>query len=122
MRIVIALVALIIPFAAASLPIENKWRLQFSGNARSDGIVSLVITPKDGDPSHVNVPVRAGTRENNVARAVRDALRSAIGKDYKVEVDDGEDVLVKRRLGRQRFSVSVASITVRGVRVNLDQE
>jgi hypothetical protein len=49
-------------------------------------------------------------------------LREAIGADYKVERDDGEDVLVKRRLGRDRFNVTVVSNSIRGVRLNLDQE
>jgi hypothetical protein len=53
---------------------------------------------------------------------VRDALREAVGDDFKVEVDDGEDVLVKRRWGRPRFNVSLDSSDVGGVRLNLDQE
>lgn len=114
--------ALLLPMLGLAAPIENKWRLQFSGNARSDGDVVLSVTPKDGTASTITIPIRAGTRENNVARAVRDALRQAIGADYKIEVDDGEDVLVKRRYGRPRFNVTVVAIQVRGVRINLDQE
>ena len=118
----LALLFALLPALVAAMPIENKWRLQFSGNARSDGTLVLALTPKGGAATTVPIALRAGTRENNVARAVRDALRSAIGTDYRVEVDDGEDVLVKRRLGRTRFNVSVISNDVRGVRLNLDQE
>lgn len=103
-------------------PIENKWRLQFSGNAESSGALVLAFTPKDGAATEVDVEVERGTSENGVARRVRDVLRDAIGEDYRVEVDDGEDVLVKRRLGRPRFNVTVVSNSVTGVRLNLDQE
>src|SRR5690606_3000715 len=66
--------------------------------------------------------IAAGTSENGVARAVRDALRTAVGHDYDVELDDGEDVLLNRRLFRRRFEVRIESNGVRGVRVNRDQE
>ena len=118
----IALALLLVPAWLSAAPLENKWRLQFSGSARSDGVLVLAITPKDGDTETVEIPVADGTRENRVARTVRDALRAAIGDDFKVEVDDGEDVLVKRRFGRPRFNVTVVSNSIRNVRLNLDQE
>jgi len=125
MRLVIVAFAAL-ALAASSLlhaaPLENKWRLQFSGNARSDGTLVLAITPSGGAPVTVPIEVASGTRENMVAKRVVDVLREAIGTDYKVERDDGEDVLVKRRLGRDRFNVTVVSNSIRGVRLNLDQE
>jgi hypothetical protein len=118
----LVLLALFLPLTTLAAPLENKWRLQFSGGARSAGVVALAITPKDQATINVEVPIEAGTGENAVARRVRDGLREAIGKDFKVEIDDGEDVLVKRRLGRPRFNVEVTQISAAGVRVNLDQE
>lgn len=116
-----ALLALL-PALASALPLENKWRLQFSGNAESAGEVVLAITPRGRDAIEVRIAIAEGTSENGVARAVRDGLRAAIGEDFKVETDDGEDVLVKRRLGRPRFNVTTVEITAGGVRLNLDQE
>lgn len=121
-RIVVACLLAVLPWAVMGQPLENKWRLQFSGNAESSGTLVLVVTPKDADARRVEVAISEGTRENRVARTVRNALRDAIGDDFTVEVDDGEDVLVKRRWGRPRFNVSVASNDVDGVRLNLDQE
>lgn len=57
-----------------------------------------------------------------MAKNVRHALNTAIGGDSRIEVDDGEDVLVKRRFGRPRFNVTVVSNSIRGVRLNLDHE
>ena len=109
--------------AVASAALENKWRLQFSGNAESGGTIVLAIDPWGRPPAvQVQAHIVAGTSENGVARAVRDALRAAVGKDYDVELDDGEDVLIHRRLFRRRFEVRVEANDVRGVRINRDQE
>jgi len=109
--------------ALSATAAENKWRMQFSGNAESDGAVEVTITPNgDNPPVVVSIPVTKGTSENGVAKAVRDGLRAGLPKGYKVERDDGEDVLVKRRMGTARFTLEVTGNTVKGVRVNLDQE
>ena len=120
--LVLALViALSPPPARAAL--ENKWRLQFSGNAESAGTIVVALDPWGRRPPvRVEVEIAAGTTENGVARAVRDALRAAAGRDYDIEVDDGEDVLVNRRLFRRRFEVRIEANDVRGVRINRDQE
>lgn len=122
MRLILLLGLLLYASLAHAAPIENKWRLQFSGNAESSGELVLAFTPKDGTATEVRIEVEHRTSENGVARRVRDVLREAIGEDYRVEVDDGEDVLVKRRWGRPRFNVSVVSNSIKGVRLNLDQE
>ena len=122
MRLILPTFLLLLAGIAQAAPIENKWRLQFSGNAESSGELVLAFTPKDGAATEVRVEVEHRTSENGVARRVRDALREAIGENYRIEVDDGEDVLVKRRWGRPRFNVSLVSNSVEGVRLNLDQE
>ncbi len=122
MRLILPTFLLLFAGVAQAAPIENKWRLQFSGNAESSGELVLAFTPKDGAATEVRVEVEHRTSENGVARRVRDVLREAIGEDYRVEVDDGEDVLVKRRLGRPRFNVTLVNNSVEGVRLNLDQE
>ena len=87
---------------------SNKWRLQMSGHAKVDGEIELSFTPKGGTASSVVVPVAKGTGENAAARLVRDTLKATFGKDvYKVETDDGEDVLVKKGRGERTFSVSI---------------
>ena len=94
------------------------------GLARTaDGQIVLHITPKDGTPQVVTVPVSRGTGENAVARTIRDALRAQLGtKAFTVETDDGEDVLVKRRGKTPDFAMKIAENTVKGVRLNLDKE
>lgn len=111
---------------AASLPSvaldSNKWRLQCSGGANSDGTITLRVTPKGGAPTEIAVAIKDRSGENAVARAIRDAIKAQAGDRYQVETDDGEDVLVKKRGRQPDFEIVVVSNTVKGVRVNSDRE
>ena len=102
---------------------SNKWRLECSGNAESDGQVVLHITPERAERQVVTIAISKGTGENAVARAIRDGLRAQLDdKGFKVETDDGEDVLVKRKGRTPDFAFSVAENTVKGLRLNPDKE
>lgn len=107
---------------AVAAGVQNKWRLEFSGNAESDGRIVLELSPGQGEPQRATVDIRKGRSENGVARDVRDALKAQAGQRYTVEVDDGEDVLVKKRRGEHDFVVTVVENTVDGVRLNIDAE
>ena len=102
---------------------SNKWRLQFSGSARSEGVITLQFTPKGGLPFRTETSIAKGTGENAVAKAVVESLRAQLPKDgYHVERDDGEDVLVKKRRGVSDFDIEVLSNTVENVRIRPDRE
>lgn len=101
---------------------DNKWRLEFSGNAESAGRIVLQLVPEEGEPVAATVEIRKRRSENCVARDVRDGLRAAVGKRFKVEVDDGEDVLVKKGRGERNFPVTIIENNVKGVRIKLDRE
>lgn len=102
---------------------SNKWRLQFSGGADSDGVITMTILPKDGLPITVTASIEDGRGENDVAKDVVAALKAQLPEDqFHVERDDGEDVLVKKRFGAADFGIEVVSNTVKGVRINPDRE
>jgi hypothetical protein len=102
---------------------SNKWRLQFSGGAESDGVIVLKLTPVGGEPMTVEVAVSKGTGENAVAKAVVEACREQLPKEaFHVERDDGEDVLLKKHHGAADFDIEVVSNTVKDVRINRDRE
>lgn len=107
---------------AAAATDSNKWRLQCSGGAESDGVIGLRLVPKDGEPIEVAVTIARGTGENAVARAIRDALQAQASARYRSEVDDGEDVLVKKRGGQPDFELVVYANTVKGVRIGRERE
>jgi len=102
---------------------SNKWRLQFSGKADSDGVITITVHPKGGEPITTAIAVENNTGENAVAKTVVKGLEANLPKDgYHVERDDGEDVLVKKRHGAANFDLTIDSNTVKGVRINRDRE
>ncbi len=115
--------ALLVATLAAQASPSNKWRLQFSGGADSDGTIVLRITPKGGTPIEASIDVEDGTGENAVAKTVVKGLKAQLPEDgYHVERDDGEDVLIKKRHGAADFDLEIVSNTVKGVRINPDRE
>jgi hypothetical protein len=119
------LLAIALAFAATAAwadGVHNKWRLEFSGNAESDGRIELLVSPSRGEPVRVAAQVAEGVGENDVARIVRSALQAQAGRLYNVEDDDGEDVLVKKKDGERDFVITVVSNSVRGVRIGVDSE
>lgn len=118
-----ATLTLLVASSIAMASTSNKWRLQFSGGARSDGSIVLEFAPIGGEPLRVEISVTGGTSENHVAKVVTKQLRESLPEDaYHVERDDGEDVLVKKRHGAANFAITVVSNTVKHVRINLDRE
>lgn len=107
-----------LPAAAAG---SNKWRLEFSGAAESAGELVFEIVPAGEAPVRVTVAIERNDGENRVARKVKSAIDRQAGRWVDAELDDGEDVLVKRRFFR-RFSIALVSSTVKDVRIGFDRE
>jgi len=101
---------------------NNKWRLQCSGGADSDGRIVLELTPTQGEPMRATVEIHKGRGENAVAQDINKALRAQVGARYNVEVDDGEDVLVKKKRGEHDFMLTIVENSVQGVRLNPGEE
>jgi hypothetical protein len=102
---------------------SNKWRLQFSGNAESDGEIVLKLIPKEGEPVQTTTPIKKGTSENNVAKELVKSLKAQLDKKvYHVERDDGEDVLVKKKYGAKDFGIEIVALTVKNVRISPRKE
>lgn len=117
------LVALLSPALVVEAKPSNKWRVEFSGGADSDGTVVLLITPEGGTPIEASIEVKDGTSENHVAKTVVQGLKAQLPEDgYHVERDDGEDVLIKKRHGTADFDLEVVSNTVKGVRIHPERE
>ena len=105
-----------------ALHYSNKWRLQVSEGANNDGVMHFRVTPKDQPPIDVRVQLKDGRGEDGCSRDIRDAFKAALDTNsYKVELDDGEDVLVKVRSG-PTFAIELVESTVKGTRINFDRE
>lgn len=107
---------------APKLKYSNKWRIEVKEGSNNDGVLRFRVTPEAEAPVDVVVELRKGRSENGVARDVRDAFRAALDKKrFKVEGDDFEDVLVKKRKG-PNFSIELVESTVKGTRIDLERE
>ena len=107
---------------AAALRYSNKWRIQVSEGANNDGVMRFRVTPQGGTPIDVPVTLKDGRGEDGCARDVRDAFKKSLdSKVFNIDLDDGEDVLVKKRKGPD-FALELVESTVEGTRVNLDRE
>lgn len=101
---------------------SNKWRIEVSESAKSDGTMLFRVTPKEGTPVDVTVSIKDGRGENNIAKDIRDAFKSALDpKSFHTETDDGEDVLLKKKKGPD-FALVLVESTVESVRLNIEKE
>jgi hypothetical protein len=111
-----------IAFADAS-PTSNKWRIELSGQALTTGDLVFRVTPSQGDATDVAVNIKSGRAENNVAKDVRDALAAKLSPQrYSVEVDDGEDVLIKKKEGQPDFALELLEANVQNVTIKVEGE
>ena len=102
--------------------LSNKWRVEVSESAKSDGTILFRVTPKDGTPVEVTVSIKDGRGENNIAKDIRDAFKAALDpKSFHTETDDGEDVLLKKKKGPD-FALVLVESTVEAVRLNIEKE
>ncbi len=115
-RGVLMVAGMLLAFAAQA-GFSNKWRLKVDGHASSAGTIQLIITPEGGTARQVEIPVAKDLHENHVARLIRDALKAALGKGYHVEIDDGEDVLVKRKGSHPKLDIVIAGNSAQGITV-----
>jgi hypothetical protein len=108
---------------ADNAPTANKWRIELDGQALSTGDLQFRVTPRQGDPVEVVATIRSGRAENNVARDVRDAFAAKLSPDrWSVEVDDGEDILIKKKDGQPDFALEFVDSNVRNVSVKVEGE
>ena len=102
---------------------SNKWRIELSGQALTTGELVFRVTPSQGEATDISVNVRSGRAENNVAKDVRDAFAAKLSPQrYSVEVDDGEDILIKKKEGQPDFALELIEAGVQNVSIKIEGE
>lgn len=102
---------------------SNKWRIEMSGQALTTGDIIFRVTPRQGEAVDVSVGIKSGRDENNVAKDVRDALAAKLSPDrYTIEVDDGEDILIKKKEGQPDFALELIESNVQNVSIKVEGE
>jgi hypothetical protein len=121
--------ALVSSFMLAALALAdapasaNKWRIELSGQALTTGELVFRVTPRQGEATDVSVNIRSGRAENNVAKDVRDAFAAKLSPErYSVEVDDGEDILIKKKEGQPDFALELVDADVQNVSIKIEGE
>ena len=108
---------------ARTLSYSNAWRIEVSEGANSDGEFVFNVTPKGAATQVITVKIDDGTSEDHVARVIKRAFEKQLDTSkYDIEMDDGEDVLVKKDLTEPVFSLVIVSSTVKSVRLRLQKE
>lgn len=108
---------------AGTAPTANKWRIELDGQALTTGDIVFRVTPRQGEAIDITANIRSGRAENNVAKDVRDALAAKLSPDrYSVEVDDGEDILVKKKEGQPDFALELVEANVQNVSIKVEGE
>jgi hypothetical protein len=116
------------PTAAPTAPTEklsytDDYRISVDDDANSDGEIVFRVTKKDGTARDVTVAIKKGTNENSVARAIKKAFVEQLGtKDYNIEMEDGENVIIERSGGKGDTSLVLVSNSVKNVDVKVHRD
>lgn len=109
--------------SADASPTSNKWRIELDGQALTTGQILFRVTPRQGEATDIAVNIRSGRDENNVAKDVRDAFAARLSPErYSVEIDDGEDILIKKKAGQPDFAVELVEANVQNVSIKVEGE
>jgi hypothetical protein len=108
---------------AGKLRYTDDYRISVDDDADSDGEIVFRLTPKGGTAQDVKVAIAKGTRENNVAGEIKKAFVAQIGtKDYNIEMEDGENVIIERDMGAKDYSLVLVGSTVKGITVKVHRD
>ena len=94
-----------------------------TAQALKTGDMQFRVTPRQGESVDVVATIKSGRAENAVAKDVRDAFAAKLSPErYTVEVDDGEDILIKKKDGQPDFALELIESDVRNVNIRIEGE
>ena len=101
----------------------SSWRIEFNHVTDNDGSITLRIAALEATPIDVETKVPAKTTENSVAKLVSDSLKAALGtKNFRIGVDDGESVIIKKRGKTKNFEVTIVNNSMTGIEVSVKRD
>ena len=106
-------------FAAPS----GKWNVELKGRAKTDGEITLAVTPKAGEATNVAIAIPAATNHEAAAVLISNALSKEFGSGvYSIETDGTDEVEIKAANGNRDFDVILVRNTADGLEVKLDRD
>ena len=119
---IVTLAALTCVATTAYAKPSGNWRIVFNHSTDNDGTLVLRVAPLEATPVDVEIKIPAKTSENSVASLVRDALKASLGSDnYRIGVDDGEEVVIKKRGKTKNFELTLASNSLTGLTIQIER-
>jgi hypothetical protein len=74
----------------------DEAKITVNERARADGYLRVRIMPENGASREATIAVTKRMRENEIAKALAEALGAVVGSDYEVDRDAGEHVKIRR--------------------------
>ena len=65
---------------------------------------------------------RTAVARTTSPRTFGDAIKGGLSAEYNVEVDDGEDVLIKAKNPMPKFTVALVDSSVKSVHIHVETE
>ena len=123
MLMVVTLAAMACLATTAYAKPSGSWRIEFNHVTDNDGSITLRIAPLEATPIDVETKVPAKTSENSVAQLLSDSLKATLGtKNFRIGVDDGESVIIKKRGKTKNFEVTIVNNSMTGIEVSVKRE
>lgn len=99
-----------------------RWRVQLGDEAKSEGSLIFNVEQQAGSTLQVFVEIAGGSPRNVIAAAIRDAFREQLPEEaFEIEVDDRDNVLLRKKGDAPEFDVTLLRSTVTALRVKLDR-
>jgi len=95
-------------------------KITVNERARADGYLRVRIQPENGEGREATIAVAKRMSENDIVKALTEALGAAVSAEYKVDRNAGEHVKIRKaERSAANFSVEI-SFSVPGFSVVLD--
>jgi len=101
------------------LNLHKRWRVEVSQGADSDGTLLFRVTPKDGQPVEVSVPVVKGSPRKSISTDIRIAFRDTLDAKAYTTAFDGLGVRLDGKSDTTAFELKLVESTAQGLKVDV---
>lgn len=75
---------------------HNDVEISINTGARGPGFLRVAIQPQNGTKREATISITQNMGENEIAKSIGDALVTAVGPDYEIDRDGGENVKIRK--------------------------
>jgi hypothetical protein len=94
---------------SSSATFYDDVEISINTGASGGGFLRVAIQPQNGTKREATISITQSMGENEIAQSLADALRTAIGSDYEIDKDGGENVKIRKTRNEvANFSVEIS--------------